>query len=102
MPETIIRASRDCVATPDKRQMTAMLNLIGLVTGHARLVVAPDFSSRRSRWCVFDARNCCLRRADLRLGFGCICFSGRMQFVAEFILGLLEFFDRRTHPTCQL
>ena len=102
MREAIVTRERDCVATPAKRQIAARLDLIGPVVGRARLVVASNFAGGRNRGRVFDAWNCRLGRADIGLAFGDIRFAGGMQLIAEFILGLLKFFDGRAHSARQL
>ena len=43
MRGAIVTRERDCVATPAKRQIAVMLDVIGFVAGYARLVVALDF-----------------------------------------------------------
>ena len=44
MRGAIVTRERDCVATPAKRQIAVMLDVIGSVAGRAGLVVAPDLA----------------------------------------------------------
>ena len=94
------RESRLC-RNAGQSQLMRALDLTGVVAGDARLVgIPPKVACGRGGRGVFNPRNGGGGCAGVPLGH--IGLAGGMKLVGEFVLGLLEFLDGRTHAAGQL